>query len=49
MIARSFGGLMAGAIAGRQARQRRADLHVQMLFGDDPVNKIIGATVAKAA
>ena len=42
-----FGGLMAGAIAGRQARQRRADLHVQMLFGDDLVNKIIGATGCK--
>ena len=38
---------MAGAITGRQARQRRADLHVQMLFSDDLMNKIIGATGCK--
>ena len=38
---------MAGAIAGRQARQRRADLDVQMFLSDHLMNKIIGATGRK--
>ena len=39
---------MARPVAGGQARQRRADLHVQMLFGDDLMDKIIGATGGKS-
>ncbi|MNI54838.1 hypothetical protein D3C73_1097530 [compost metagenome] len=42
-----FCGLVARAITGRQARQGRADLHVQIFFCDHLVDEVIGATGGK--
>ena len=40
--------LMARPVAGSQTRQRRADLYVQMLFGNNLMDKIIGAAGSKS-
>jgi hypothetical protein len=42
-----FGGLVARPIAGRQARQRAADLDVEVLFGDHLVDEVVGAARAE--
>jgi hypothetical protein len=42
-----FGGLVAGAVAGGQARQRAADLDVEVLLGDHLVDEVVGAARAE--
>ncbi|MNP45788.1 hypothetical protein D3C76_1397380 [compost metagenome] len=42
-----FGGLVARAVAGGQARQRCADLHVEVFFCDHLVNEIVGASCSE--
>ena len=42
-----LGGLVARAVAGGQARQRAADLDVEVLLGDHLVDEVVGAARAE--